>query len=328
MLKPLTIAGKTFSTNIIQGPLAGVSAAPFRQLVWQYSQPAYVCSEMISCKTILQAPQFAHQRFIKKAADEGPLCVQLSTSEPTELAQAVKIVSDFDVDLIDLNCGCPVKKIRKKSAGSKLLSDPLRLFHLIKAMKDNTHLPITVKIRVAGDYDDHLNSEILQVIKDAGADALIVHGRHWTENYAKKCRYDEIAYFANELTIPVIGNGDVSDLTSLKKILTTGCAGAMISRAGMGQPWLMAKMMAELNNLRYDSPKNNLKIFHDHIVGLVNLLHNEKIAVLQARKFAKYYARELINRAEFCAQIEKCESLSVFTAICNQFSKNVSIQQS
>src|SRR5688572_4182811 len=118
MIKTLTLGDRTFAVNLVQGPLAGVSNAPFRALTAKHSQPAFSCTEMISCHTILNQPDFAYRRFIEKHQAEKALCVQLSASEPLLLAEAVKRVSDFGVDLIDLNCGCPVNKIRKKGAGS------------------------------------------------------------------------------------------------------------------------------------------------------------------------------------------------------------------
>ena len=250
----LTINKLKFDTNLIQGPLAGVSARPFRELVWQYSDPAYTCTEMISCKTILHDKNFVNQRFINKSPVEKVLCVQLSANDPQELGEATKIVTDMGADMIDLNCGCPKKKIRSKNAGSKLLSEPQKLYHSIKAMKDNTHVPVSIKIRVDSSSSDAFNQEIIQVVKDSGVDLLIVHGRHWTEQYETPCNYDEIAFFVKQLNIPVIGNGDVASPETLSKMLATGCDGAMIARAGVGQPWLIKQLVASLNKESFTKP--------------------------------------------------------------------------
>ncbi|MFI4955173.1 MAG: tRNA-dihydrouridine synthase [Gammaproteobacteria bacterium] len=120
LIKSLTVGNKTFPINLIQGPLAGISCAPFRKLTWRYSQPAFSCTEMISCKTLIHLPLSSQQRFVKKDPAEGPVCFQLAGSNPEEVAAATKIVTDYGADLIDLNCGCPVKKIRSKGAGSSL----------------------------------------------------------------------------------------------------------------------------------------------------------------------------------------------------------------
>ena len=318
LIKPLVLGSLSFPVNIIQGPLAGVSSAPFRQLVWQYSKPAFSCTEMISCKTILYQPQL-HKRFMQKSDLEGPVCFQLSGSDPYELGEAVKKVTDYGADLIDLNCGCPVNKIRSNGAGSRLLMSPSLLYSLIMKMKSNTDKPVSVKIRVDGSSNDSYNKTIVTVLKDSGVDFVIVHGRHWTESYETPCHFDQIKFFVDELSIPVIGNGDIYDTSSLKKMMETGSDGAMISRAGVGQPWLIGKLMAELNHESFVIP--NLPqigaLFVSHVSELCILLDNERFAVLQARKLARYYARSLSNRAEFCRAVYMCETVHALEKICD-----------
>lgn len=315
MLQPLQLGNKTFPVNIIQGPLAGVSCAPFRMLTWRYSRPAFSCTEMISCKTLIYQPALARQRYVNKDSNEGPVCFQLSGSNPDELAQAVRLATEYGADLIDLNCGCPVKKIRKRGAGSSLLSNAGLLYQLIKAMKDNTHVPVSVKIRVEG-QQEKFNKEIASVVSDAGADFLVVHGRHWTEHYETACRYDDIAFFVNELDIPVIGNGDIACVESLRQMFATGCAGVMIARAGVGQPWLIQKLIAEMRDEAYIIPSNHeiAAVFYEHVSHLVHMLGNEKFAILQARQFAKYYARRFEQRGEFVAAVNRSQSLSELKA--------------
>jgi len=311
LITPLLLGNKSFPVNIIQGPLAGVSCAPFRLMTWKYSQPAFACTEMISCKTLIHHPMLSQRRFVKKDPEEGPVCFQLAGNNPEEIAQAVKIVTDYGADLIDLNCGCPVKKIRSKGMGSSLLTDPLRLYKAITAMKQNTHVPVSIKIRVEGNSNDKFNTEIAKVVSDAGADFLVVHGRHWTEHYETPCNHDEIKFFVEQLKIPVIGNGDISCVDSLQKMFSTGCAGVMIARAGVGQPWLIGKLIAEMNQEQFimPSPKEIGNIFIDHVERLVELLGSEKVAILQARKFSKYYARGLENRMDFFFAVNVCKSL-------------------
>jgi tRNA-dihydrouridine synthase B len=318
LIRPLTLGNKTFSINIIQGPLAGVSCAPFRLLTWQYGKPAFSCTEMISCKTLINTPLSAQQRFIQKDPAEGPVCFQLSGNNPLELAEAVKRVTDYGADLIDLNCGCPVKKIRSRGAGSRLLTDPVTLYKLICAMKQNTHVPVSIKIRIESIYDEKFNHEIAQVVKEAGTDFLIVHGRHWTEHYETPCNHEQIKFFVDELNIPVIGNGDIACVNSLKKMFSTGCAGVMIARAGMGQPWLIQKLIAEVNQKPFTLPTLSEigNMFIQHIEQLAILLNNEKFAILQARKFAKYYARSLPDKTVFCERVNQCDDFNTFKKIC------------
>lgn len=321
MIDTLKLGNSTFPVNLIQGPLAGVSCAPFRRLTWRYSKPAFICTEMISCKTILHQPEASLQRFIKIDPEEGPVCFQLSANNPIELAEATRRITEHGANLIDLNCGCPVKKIRSKGAGSRLLSTPSQLYHLISAMKQNTHLPVSIKIRVEGGSGDKFNAEVAQVVADAGADFLVVHGRHWTEHYETPCHYEDIKFFVDRLSIPVIGNGNTACRESLKKMFSTGCAGVMISRAGVGQPWLIGKLMAELKQEEFNLPSSEEigAIFIEHILQLTQLLGHEKFAILQARKFAKYYARHLKNRMAFYEAFNHCEDLNSLQNICRQF---------
>ena len=276
---------------------------------------------MISCKTLIHQPRASHQRFVKKDINEGPVCFQLSGSDPEELAEATRIVTDYGADLIDLNCGCPVNKIRRKGAGSSLLTDPQRLYQLIIAMKNNTHVPVSIKIRVEGRSGEKFNQEIAQVVEDAGLDFLVVHGRHWTEHYETPCQHDEIKFFVERLSIPVIGNGDIACVESLQKMFATGCAGVMIGRAGVGQPWLIRKLIAEMQQNEFVMPGMQQigSIFIEHIAALAELLESEKFALLHARKFAKYYARSLPKKVEFCAVMNECEGWENFIVLCRSW---------
>lgn len=317
----LTLGTKTFLSNLIQGPLAGVSCAPFRRLVWQFSKPAFTCTEMISCKTLLHKPTQTQQRFIAKDPQEGPLCFQLAASNPLELGEATKIATAQGADLIDLNCGCPVKKIRSKGMGSSLLTNPTKLYKSIRAMKNNTHVPVSIKIRVQGCSDEKFNHEVARVVAEAGADFLIVHGRHWSENYGVPCRHDEIRFFVEALNIPVIGNGDIADVESLLTMLATGCAGVMIGRAGVGQPWLISQLTAALAQEKFTPPTLPVtgELFIAHIEQLAILLDDEKLAVLQARKLSKYYARRLPDAADFCAAANTCSALATLIAVTHRY---------
>jgi len=319
LINPLQLGNKIFPVNLIQGPLAGISCAPFRRLIWEYSQPAFSCTEMISCKTLIHQPNFSQQRFIKKDPAEGPVCFQLAGNDPHELAQATSIATDKGADLIDLNCGCPVKKIRSKGAGSRLLTEAGKLYQLISTMKQNTHVPVSIKIRVEGG-DEKFNADVAKAVRDAGADFLVVHGRHWTEHYETPCRYDDIQFFVEELSIPVIGNGDISCIASLKKMFATGCAGVMISRAGVGQPWLIGKLIADMEQKPFAMPHVTEigEMLINHMAQLITLLDNEFFAILQGRKFAKYYARHLASKADFCAALNICESFHDFKTLCLQ----------
>ncbi|MFY7698081.1 MAG: tRNA dihydrouridine synthase [Legionella sp.] len=310
IITAIQLGQRSFPVNIIQGPLAGISCAPFRRLTWEYSKPAFTCTEMISCKTLIGENKYK-ERLIYKDPLEGPVCFQLSGSEPLELARATQLATEYGADLIDLNCGCPVNKIRAKGSGSSLLADAKLLEQLIATMRANTDIPLSIKIRVDGESHDHYNREVAMVVRNSGLNFITVHARHWTDSYQQGPYYDQINYFVDTLDIPVIGNGDVSCLDSLNKMLSTGCAGVMVSRAGVGQPWLIGQLIAQAHQQPFELPKAEViaHLFVRHCKELSLLLNNETLAVVQSRKLAKYYGRQLNNKEEFLKAIYCCKNL-------------------
>lgn len=317
MVSTLSIGALTLPSRIIQGPLAGISCAPFRALAWQHGAPAFCYTEMISCKTILYAPAALRQRYVTRDPRERLLCYQLSGDNPQELARAAQHVTALGADLIDLNCGCPMKKIRRKGTGSRLLSDPSKLYALIAALKNSTHVPVLVKIRVDARSQDRFNAEVARAVTEAGADALVVHGRHWQEDYTLPCYYPDIAYFVAEMSIPVIGNGDVADLASCQRLLATGCAGVMLGRAGVGKPWLSLQLQQALAGRELQTPDALARgaMLLAHVQGLIHLLGHERRAIQEARQFAKYYARGLPNAPWFEQALCQTDDLATFTRL-------------
>ncbi len=287
LIHPIVLGKTLIANNLFQAPLAGVSCSPFRELIAEFGGVGYCATEMISAKTLLSHPR---RRYIYKSPKEGRLCFQLSGNHPDELAEAALLAVSHGADLLDINCGCPVSKIRKKGCGSKLLSQAHKLKEIIKAIKTAVSLPLSIKIRVDGISGDRFNTDIVKAAEEGGADFLVVHGRHWSEHYEQAVRLDEIAAIVAASHIPVIGNGDIKDYASLQAMLATGCAGAMIGRASVGKPWLFAELCARDCGQAYTIPSETEReaLFKRHIEGLA-LLENEASAMLQARGLAKYY---------------------------------------
>lgn len=299
--------------RIVQGPLAGVSTSAFRELIWQYSNPAWVCSEMVSCQTIMHGHEQIRKRYLHVGENEGPVCLQIAAKNPQEAATACQIISDLPFAMIDLNVGCPVKKIRKRGAGSKLLADGVLLGEIVKAMIESTHLPISVKIRVDGDSGDHFNDTVLRAIADAGPDCLVVHGRSYLDDYKQPCRLGEIKFFVDNLDMPVIGNGDVADAASVLRMLDIGCCGAMISRASVGAPWLIgqiheAMQLGEKHQLL--SQDEIWDVFLGHVFQLSHLLASDHFALLHAKGLIKYYVKRNHLPSELLAQVRSLQTLS------------------
>lgn len=292
LIRPLTIRSLTFDHNLIQGPLAGYSCAPFRKLFYQFTAPAYCVTEMISAQDLVRNKNL-NSRYLWRDPAEKYLCYQLSGNCPSTLSQAARLVADLGADLIDLNCGCPKPKIRKKQCGSYLLQHPQQIAELVAAMRSAVNIPVTVKIRIDGNSRDHFHLAVAQAVEAAGADALIVHGRHWSEDYEVACRLEQIKEIVTSVSIPVIGNGDIRDLSSLQRMLQTGCAGVMISRAGTGKPWIFQQLLQEISGETYPTPPltDRVQLFQQHLSGLI-ALENKHKASLESRKLLTYYFRD------------------------------------
>ncbi|PJD93878.1 MAG: nitrogen regulation protein [Legionella sp.] len=281
----------TFANRLVQGPLAGFSCAPFRAMYALFQQPAYCVSEMISAQDLLcrQAP-----RFIYRAPIEQRLAYQLSGDDPQIMAQAAHYLESIGADMIDLNCGCPKAKIRKKGAGSALLDKPARLMEIITAVKSRINIPLTVKLRIQHSEQDVV---LARAIESAGADGVIVHGRSWQEDYDQPCDMQQIALIKQNLRIPVIANGDMTDKVSVQHMMNvTQCDAYMISRAGTGRPWLYQHLLHP-DPLPMPNMAECIEYFMLHLNGLAQL-EQEHRAILQSKTLVRYYFKPWIPRTE------------------------------
>ncbi len=275
--------------RLIQGPLAGYSCAPFRSMFSSFLPPAYAVSEMVSAQDVL-TKHGPNSRYLARWPGEGRLAYQLAGKEPSMMADAAEFLQSTGADIIDINCGCPKKKIRKKGMGSALLEQPETLLSIIKAMRRVLHRPLTVKIRI---QDERSDLYLAEAIEDAGADALIVHGRNFQDDYDVPVLYERIAKIKHRLSIPVIGNGDVSDRQSLNQMLEqSGCDAVMIARAGCGRPWLYQSLLEGTRPPL--SLSSQWQLFMRHIEGLA-ALEDDYQALLQSRSLFRYYMKELLD---------------------------------
>jgi len=305
--QPFHIGSFRCRNRLIQGPLAGYSCAPFRTQFYHYTPPAYCVTEMISAHDVLYK-HTNHSRYLYRAPEEQSLCYQLSGHDGDTLAKAALCLAQHGADLIDLNCGCPKTKIRKKGAGSALLDDPSQLATLVATIRQAIQIPFTVKIRIVGDDRD---IHIAKTIEAAGADALIVHGRGWQDDYDVACNIHQIAAIKRALTIPVIANGDVACRDSLERIITTtGCDGVMIARASTGNPWLFQHLLAKPGEERIINHKERVNCFMKHLHDLAKL-ESEYQAVMQSKSLGRYYFKQLLSDTE----LQIFYTLNTLTAI-------------
>lgn len=286
---PWKIGSLHLAHRLIQGPLAGYSCAPFRVLFNQFTAPAYCVAEMSSAHDIVHK-HAAQSRYVYRAAQEKILAYQISGNEPVILAEAALRLQELGADLIDINCGCPKTKIRKKGAGSALLEDPQKLASIINRVRSAIQIPLTVKIRIQGTEQD---IRLAQEIEQAGANALIVHGRRWIDDYDVTCDYQQIALIKRAVSIPVIANGDIHRHADLNKAWEqTGCDGFMIARGGSGHPWLYQEL---LDNASLSvSLGQKIDLFMQHLCGLTDL-EDEFKAVLQSKSLVRYYFRDMLD---------------------------------
>lgn len=286
---PFAIGSLSLPNRLIQGPLAGYSCAVFRQLFYQFTPPAYCVSEMLSASDIVHKHSF-HSRYLYRAAEETRLCYQISGNDAVLMGEAAAKLQSLGADLIDINCGCPKTKIRKKGAGSALLEQPQHLQAIIRQVKSQVNCPLTIKIRL---QDNDADQTLARMATDAGVDALIVHGRRWMDDYDKPCDLEQIARIKTATHLPVIANGDIADHHSLQRVAeATGCDGFMISRAATGKPWLYEELLTQSSrNIDDFSLK---KLFMTHLEGLMRL-ENEYQAVLQSKSLVRYYFKNRVT---------------------------------
>jgi nifR3 family TIM-barrel protein len=278
--------------RLIQGPLAGYSCAPFRVLFNEFTPPAYCVTEMSSAWDIIHkhAPQ---SRYVYRDPQEQFLAYQISGNDPEILASAALILQNKGANIIDINCGCPKSKIRKKGAGSALLEDPQKLIAIIAKVRAAINIPLTVKIRLQSLAQD---IPLAQNIAEAGADALIVHGRRWIDDYDVACNFQQIALIKQQVSIPVIANGDIHNAADLEHAFRqTGCDAYMIARGGSGRPWLYQELLQQHTALISQAEK--ILLFMRHLEGLA-ALEDEYKAILQSKSLIRYYFKNQLTKEQ------------------------------
>ena len=233
----MQIGNVKLDNPFILAPLAGYSDLPFRLLCREYG--ASLCySEMISCHG-LTYQQKNTLDMLKTVAEERPVNIQLFGSEPETMGQAAAILTDYPIDLIDINMGCPVKKVIKKGAGAFMMRQPELAEQVTQQVCPNNSPAVTAKIRTGWSHDKITAPEFAQMIEQAGAAAVAVHGRTWTDGFGGTVDRSVIAAVKKAVSIPVIGNGDIlSYQDGLAMMEETGCDAVMIGRGALGNPFV------------------------------------------------------------------------------------------
>jgi len=233
----LIIGNIQLKSPFILAPLAGYSDLAFRLLCHEYGAGLCV-SEMISCHGLCYG-QPKTKTMLASDPHEKPVSFQLFGADPDFMGKATTILNEFKPDLIDINMGCPVKKVTRKGAGAALMQNPVLAEKIIRSVIAKSDVPVTVKIR-SGINDNQINGiEFSRMAQDCGVSAITVHGRTWAQAFKGKADYHIISNIKNSIAIPVIGNGDIlSYQDGLKMMAQTGCDGVMIGRGALGNPWV------------------------------------------------------------------------------------------
>ncbi len=302
----------TADVPLFLAPMAGVSEPPFRQIC-RRSGADVVVSEFISSVGVSLGIErvLAEMRF---EACERPIGIQLYGAEPGTMAQAAGLVTDlFQPDYLDINFGCPVKKVVRNNGGSGCLKDMSLIDGIIRAVRGATHLPVTVKIRSGWDETQRDPVTIALRCQDAGAQALALHPRTRTQMYSGAANWDEIARLVFALEIPVIGNGDIrtaQDVLAMRR--HTNCAGIMIARGSFGNPWIFgqARDLLEGRPMRpLPSAEERFAVALAHARLALRIQGDTRKTALEFRKHLGWYTKGLPGSAELRQRLFTIESM-------------------
>jgi tRNA-dihydrouridine synthase B len=310
-LAPLRIGPYTIARPLVLAPMAGVTDAPFRRLCRRFGA-GMTTSEMTTADTGLW--QTAKSRFrLDLDLDAEPVAVQIAGSEPGQLAAAAVACVDRGAQIIDINMGCPAKKVCNKLAGSALLRDEKLVTAILSAVVSAVNVPVTVKIRTGWDPDHRNAVDIAHIAQESGIAAIAVHGRTRACRYKGMAEYDTIARVKESVTIPVIANGDITTPEkSLEVLRLTNCDGLMIGRGAQGRPWIFREL-GQLLNAHPQKPQLDKIELRDIMLDHLNDLHafyGELIGVRVARKHLAWYCNSLANADAFRHQVLRVESAS------------------
>src|SRR2546421_1986932 len=242
LLSPWWIRDVEIPTRLVLAPMAGVSVQAFRRQGRRFGA-GLVCSEMVSCAGL----QHGSERtlgYLRIASDEKPLAVQIFGSEPEVMAEAARMVEDAGADLVDVNFGCPVKKVTKTGAGATLLEDPERACAVVSAVAEAVSVPVTVKMRRGLENGSRAALELGPRLVDAGAASLTLHPRSARQMYTGGADHSLTAELVERVDVPIVASGDITSRARAQAVLaSTGAAAVMVGRAAQGNPWALREML-------------------------------------------------------------------------------------
>ena len=295
----LVIAGYAVPHAAILAPMSGVTDWPFRRAVRRCGG-GLVVTEMIASAAVLRDVRSEMRKLKTEAKSEAPLSIQLAGWEPLVMAEAAKISADLGATFIDINMGCPAKKVTGKLSGSALMRDPHLAGAIMAAVVNAVDVPVTLKMRLGWD-DDSLNAPILaKMAEDTGIKMLAIHGRTRCQMYNGAADWGKIADVVNRVDIPVVANGDITCLDTVRRaVAESGAAGVMIGRGAQGRPWLLAQagdLLAGKAVRATPSIAMRHQLMRAHLDDMLS--HYGTAAMRLARKHIAWYAHGLPGAAE------------------------------
>lgn len=320
------IGSVEIKNNVVMAPMAGISNSAFRTIIKEFGA-GLIVAEMVSDKAITYGN--------KKTIDmlymtdfERPIAQQIFGSDKDSFVSAAKYIeSTMKPDIIDINMGCPVPKVAiSAQAGSALLKSPDKVYEIVKAVVDNVSVPVTVKIRSGWDANNINAVEIAKIVEKAGASAITVHGRTRAQGYSGVVDLDIIKQVKENVSIPVIGNGDIKSCFDAKYMLNyTNCDAVMIGRGILGNPWLIKECVDYLEEGKLPN-EVTIKEKFDMIKRHMDLLlstKNEKVALLEMRTHIAYYLKGIPGTKELKQKIFKTKTKKEIINLLDDFLKNI-----
>ena len=309
------------NNQIVFAPMAGVSNISYRQIIKEMGA-GLIYSEMISTLGIKYNGKKTIN-LINFEESERPISIQIFGSDIDSFVEAAKYIeSEFHPDIIDINMGCPVPKVAVKSqAGSALLRNPDKIAEIIRAIKKEVSTPLTIKIRSGWD-DKSINAvEVAKKAQAAGVDAIAIHARTRSQGYSGKANWDIIKEVKEAVSIPVIGNGDVTSGEDAKRMLEyTGCDAVMIGRATLGNPWIIKECVEYLETgkvLDKPTPMDKINMIKRHY-SLLKKYTNEKTALLEIRTHALWYLKGIEGVKEYKNKLVQTKTEEEFLAVIDE----------
>lgn len=294
---------------LIMAPMAGITSLPFRIMVKRLGA-GLVTTEMVSAMGLTLDHKKTFE-YLKSHPGERPLAVQIFGSEPKVMARAAQVVVQEGADIVDINMGCPVKKVTKTGAGAALLRDPKRMAEVVSAVRLAVSVPLTVKIRTGWSPREPVAVETARIIQDCGADAVTIHPRFAAQGFSAPADWSFIQEVKGRLNIPVIGNGDVFEASqALTMKARTGCDGIMIGRGAVGNPWIFRQILCLEQGLPMPRPglseRRGLIMEHFHLLcGAMG----EHRAARSMRGLLLWYTKGLPHSSRFRGRINQIKDL-------------------